>query len=81
MKTYLNAWWRGIGVIGLFFCFSIVIGIVGLLADALPERLQLVLGLPLFILVVPPMLFWTFRWLYPEAVAARTRFSGQGSPE
>jgi hypothetical protein len=62
-------------VIGLYFCFSIVIRVVGLLADALPERLQLAVGLPLFILVVPPMLFWTFRWLYPEVVAARSRFS------
>ena len=75
MKTYLRAWWRGIGVLGLYLCLSIVMALFGLLAEALPERIQLAVTLPLVALLVPPLLFWTFRWLYPEAAATTTRFS------
>jgi Na+/melibiose symporter-like transporter len=77
MKTFLQAWWRGIGVLGLYLCFSIVMGIIYLVAEALPERLQLTVGLPMLVLVAPPALYWTFRWIYPEVAAAKSRFSEQ----
>jgi hypothetical protein len=75
MKTYLKAWWRGIGVFGLFICLSLVAGALGLSVEVLPERLQLPVGLPIFVIVTPPVLYWTFRWLYPELATVKTRFS------
>lgn len=75
VKTYLQAWWRGIGVFGLHICLSVVAGAIGLVGEMLPEGLQFPVGLPIFIIVAPPALFWTFRWLYPELAAAKTRFS------
>ena len=75
MKIFLTAWWRGIGVLGLYLALSIVAGGLSLLAEALPKSLQFAIGLPLLIVLVPPALFWTFRWLYPEIASAKTRFS------
>ena len=79
MKAYLRAWWRGIGVLGLYCCLSIVMALFGLLAEFLPEGIQVAVTLPLVVLLVPPLLFWTFRWLYPEAAATPTRSSKERS--
>ena len=62
MKLYLRAWLRGIGVVGLYVCLSIIVVAAGFLADVLP----MVIGLPLFLIIVPPLLYWTFRWVYPD---------------
>jgi hypothetical protein len=75
MKTFLQAWWHGVGVCGIYLCLSIVMGIICLVAEALPERLRLAVGLPMCALAIPPALYWTFRWIYPEVAAARSRFS------
>jgi hypothetical protein len=76
MKTFFKAWCRGIGVFGIYLCFAIVLGIICWVAEALPERLQIAVGLPVFILLAPPALYWTFRWIYPEFTVAKSRFSG-----
>ena len=75
MKTYLHAWWRGIGVFGMYLCLSLVMAVFGLLGEALPERIQLPVTLPLVVLAVPPLLSWTFRWLYPDAADVTNRSS------
>ena len=66
MKTSLQSWLRGIGVLGLYICLSTVMAAVGLASEALPANMQLVGGLALFILAVPPLFHWIFRWIYPE---------------
>ncbi len=76
MKIFFKAWCRGIGVFGIYLCFSIVLGIICWVAEALPERLQIAVGLPVFVLLAPPALYWTFRWIYPEFTASKSRFSG-----
>ena len=70
MKTFLRAWWRGIGALGLYLCSTITICAIASLVNTLPERFQSVVGIPVSVLVVPPMLHWTFRWLYPDSTAA-----------
>jgi hypothetical protein len=72
MKTFLQAWWRGVGVFGLYLAISIVGGAVCYLPAALPKNLQLTLGIPFLILFAPPLLYWTFRWVYPEAAAPKS---------
>jgi hypothetical protein len=67
MKTYLRAWWRGIGVVGIYMCLSILVTALGLLTEVLPKNLQLAIGLPFLILFAPPAFYWIFCWLNPEA--------------
>lgn len=76
MKTFVKAWCRGIRVFGIYLSFSIVLGVIWWIAQALPESLQLAVGLPMFVLTAPPVLYWTFHWIYPEFPAAKSRFSG-----
>jgi hypothetical protein len=75
LKTYIRVWWRGIGVIGLYIWLSLVVAVLGLLVEALPERIQMFVGIPLLILAVPPLLYWAFRWIYPEIDLVKTRFT------
>ena len=74
-KTYLRAWWRGIGVLGLYFCLSITVAIFAFVAQNLPENIQWMVGVPLLLFVLPPLLYWVCRWVYPEVSAAKSRFS------
>ena len=75
MRTYLRVWWRGIGVTGVYICLSIGVAAVGLVTEALPDRIKFVVGVPLLIVALPPLLFCIFHWIYPEATAAKSRFS------
>jgi hypothetical protein len=77
MKTFLKSWWHGIGVIGLYLAISLVVGAVFVLVDWLPEGLRYVFGVPILILFVPPLAFWTFRWLHPEAVGPKPQVSDE----
>ena len=79
MKTFLQSWWRGIGVIGLYLAISIAAGALCFLVDLLPERARYIVGPPLLFLLVPPLAFWTFRWIYPEAVEPKPVASGERS--
>ncbi len=75
MKTFLMAWWRGLGVLALYICLSIVMGALGLLAGAVPA----IVGLPLLVLGVPPLAFWTAKLLYPEIVQEKVASLEAGS--
>jgi len=75
MKTYLRAWWRGIGVLGLYFCLSITVAVFGFVAEALPENVRWLVGVPLLLFACPPLLYWVFRWVYPEGSTVKIRFS------
>ena len=79
MKTFLKAWCRGIGVIGLYMAISIAAGALCLLVEVLPERVRYAVGVPFLILVVPPVLFWVFRWVYPEVAEAKPRVISERS--
>ena len=64
MKTFLisflRVWVRGIGVLVITGVLSTVYDFACTAVEGLP-----VLGIPLFILLVPPLLYYAFRWIYP----------------
>lgn len=76
MKTFLKVWWRGIGALGHYLLASLALGLVGFLVGALPEILQTVVGVALFVAFVPPMLFWIHRSCYPDSTVAESTRSG-----
>ena len=84
MITYARAWWRGVGVLGLYIWLTFVMGAVGLvagaLAEAVPEGIRYVLAIPLLLFGVPPLLYWSFRWTYPDA-STEKRGTRTPSPE
>jgi hypothetical protein len=71
MKHYvtmcLKAWWKGLGVLGAYIVYSIVAEGIGFGLMALPDNLKLPLGLAIYLVVVPPLLYLCHRWLWPEA--------------
>ena len=71
MKAFLQAWWRGIGVLGLHVAVSIAAGALCVLMELLPEPVRFLIGVPILIVAVPPVAFWIFRLLYPEATVAK----------
>ena len=64
MRPYVVAWVRGVSILALYFCLSLVVGALGFIAQLLP----LTISVPLLILVGPVLVFYTSRWLAPDLV-------------
>jgi hypothetical protein len=70
MKHYLTmclkVWWKGLGVLGAYIVYSIVAEGIGFGLMTLPDNLKLPLGIFIYLIVVPPLLYLCHRWLWPE---------------
>ena len=62
MKQFLTAWARGVSICAFYFCLSIVVAVLGIIAEALPP----VVSIPISIVIGPPMIYWVSRWLAPD---------------
>ena len=67
LKGCLKVWWKGVGVLGAYFVYSIVAGGAGYLVAALPDDLMAPVGLPIYLIVVPPLLYVCHRMMWPDA--------------
>lgn len=76
MKTFLKAWWRGIGALGHYLLASLALGLVNFLVESLPESLQIPVGVVVFMAFVPLMLFWIHRSCHPDSTVSKSNTSG-----
>ena len=65
MKQFLTAWARGISIFAFYFCLSIVIAVLGVVAEVLPPFVSI----PIFIVLGPAVIYWVSRWLAPDLFA------------
>jgi len=66
LKICLKAWWQGLGVLGAYIVYSIIAEGIGFGLMTLPDNLKLPLGIVIYLIVVPPLLYLCHRWLWPE---------------
>jgi hypothetical protein len=66
MKQFLKAWARGVSICAFLFCLSIVVAVLGVIAEVLPP----VVSLPVCIAFGPPVIYWVSRWLAPDLFPA-----------
>ena len=69
MKAFVRAWWGGLAVVAIYLCLTLVAAPLEILLEALPDRFRLPVGIFLYIVILPPLLFWAFRWMFPDAAA------------
>ena len=66
MKQFMIAWARGVSIFAFYFCLSLVMAVLGFVAEVLP----LAVSIPLCLVFGPAIIYWASRWIAPDLFPA-----------
>ena len=66
MKQFITAWARGVSIFAFYFCLSLVMAVLGFIAEILP----LPVSIPLCLVFGPAIIYWASRWIAPYLFSA-----------
>jgi hypothetical protein len=66
MKKFITAWVRGVSIFAFYFCLSLALAALAVIAGVLPPFVSI----PACIMFGPPVIYWVSRWLAPDLFPA-----------